>query len=189
MELNYKKNKKKEKDYFERNLKSKSLKKDFFDKVLFINRCSKVVKGGRRFSFSALIVSGNKKGLIGIGLGKSKEIPDAIRKGIEKARKNIKFFNLSKKTILYNTYGKFKGVKVSLFPARNGNGIIANSNIKSILNILGIEDILSKSHGSKNKKSNISATLKALSELRTSRNINQIRKKNKIFKHGTLRHT
>lgn len=154
-----------------------SEKEYYIDKVIHINRCAKVVKGGRRFSFSALIVSGNGKGIVGVGMGKAKEVPEAIRKGTEKARKNAKAFNLVKKTIPHQVFGKFKGGKVLLIPASPGTGIVAGGGVRAILEAVGVNDILSKSLGSNNRMSVIDATLNALSQLRTVDQINSIRGK------------
>lgn len=144
---------------------------DLVEKVVFINRSSKVVKGGRRFSFSALIVTGDKKGRVGIGLGKGAEVADAIRKGGEVAKSQMVKVSLKDTTIPHEIYYTFCGAKVLLRPASPGTGIIAGKTVRSVLESVGIKDILSKSLGSDNAANVVKATLGALRQLRLREDI------------------
>jgi small subunit ribosomal protein S5 len=141
------------------------------DRVIHINRTSKVVKGGRRFSFSALVVVGDGSGNVGYGLGKAKEVPEAIRKGVENAKKNIISVPIQGTTIPYDVIGKFGAGKVMLRPASEGTGVIAGGAARAILEVAGISDILSKCLGSNNPHNVVKATFKALQLLRSPEEI------------------
>jgi small subunit ribosomal protein S5 len=145
------------------------------EKVVFINRSSKVVKGGRRFKFSALVVVGDKKGKVGIALGKAAEVADAIRRGGELARSKMQAVSLKDVTIPHEVYSTYGGAKILLRPASPGTGIIAGKTVRSVLESAGIKDILSKSLGSKNAANVVKATLNALLSLRTREQIYQSR--------------
>lgn len=145
------------------------------EKVIFINRSSKVVKGGRRFSFSALIVTGDKHGKVGLGLGKAGEVADAIRKGGEVSRSRMMGISMSGTTIPHEVFSAFGGAKVLLRPASPGTGIIAGKTVRAVLESVGIKDILSKSLGSSNAANVAKATLAALQQLRVREDIYKAR--------------
>ena len=141
------------------------------EKVIFINRSAKVVKGGRRFSFSALVVSGDKQGRVGLGLGKGGEVTDAIRKGGENAKGGLQAVSLAANTIPHEVYSEFGGAKVLLRPASPGTGLICGKTVRAVVESAGIRDVLSKSLGSKNAANVAKATLQALRRLRTREQI------------------
>jgi small subunit ribosomal protein S5 len=144
---------------------------EIVEKVVFINRSSKVVKGGRRFKFSALVVVGDKKGKVGIALGKAAEVADAIRRGGELARNKMVSVSLKDATIPHEIYSTFGGAKILLRPASPGTGIIAGKTVRAVLESAGVKDILTKSLGSKNAANVVKATLNALLSLRTREQI------------------
>ena len=141
------------------------------ERVVCINRSSKVVKGGRNFSFSALIVAGDRGGHVGVGFGKSHEVADAIRKGSELARKSLCKVPMRGQTIPHAVTAKFRSTKVLIRPASPGTGIIAGGGVRSVLELCGVRDVLSKVLGSKNPVNVVKATMLAISRLRTKQEI------------------
>ena len=144
---------------------------ELVEKVVFINRSAKVVKGGRRFNFSALIVVGDKHGRVGVGLGKAGEVADAIRKGGEMARSQMVGVSLKNATIPHEVFSHYCGAKVLLRPASPGTGIIAGKTVRAVLESAGVKDVLTKSLGSKNAANVVKATLQALLTLRLREDI------------------
>ncbi|MCI0382511.1 MAG: 30S ribosomal protein S5 [Chlamydiae bacterium] len=150
----------------ERFLKAEDFGTEFEEKVLYINRCAKVVKGGRKFSFSALILIGDGQGHIGFGFAKANEVADAIRKGTEAARKHVLTFELEGTTIPHDIFVEWDGAMVLLKPAPEGTGVIAGSKVRSVLELGGVKNVVAKSFGSNNPLNQVRATIKALMSLK-----------------------
>jgi len=144
---------------------------EFEDKVIHINRCAKVVKGGRRFSFAAIVVVGNKKGQVGLGLGKAGEVPEAIKKAGKQAKKNLVTVPIEGTTIPHEVIGHFGASQVLMKPAPEGTGIIASSSVRAILEVAGFKNILTKSLRRDNPHNVVRATFDALTSLRTFQQI------------------
>jgi len=147
------------------------------EKVVFINRCAKVVKGGRRFSFSALIVAGDHAGMVGCGFGKANEVSEAIRKASESAKKAMRKVSVQENTIPHEVIGEFGGGRVLLKPASPGTGVIAGGGVRAVVEAAGIRDVLAKSLGSSNHANVVKATIEALGQLRVREQIYKIRGK------------
>lgn len=151
--------------------------KEYVEKLVRLNRVAKVVKGGRRFSFSALVVVGDQKGKVGFGFGKANDVSEAIKKSLEKAKKNILTVNLQKNTIPHLIIGKYKSARVFLKPAAPGTGVIAGGPIRAVMDAVGVKDILSKSLGSKNTMNILKAVFDGLGKLMNAKKVAENRNK------------
>ena len=159
------------------------------EKVVFINRVTKVVKGGRNFRFSALVVVGDENGHVGVGMGKSIEIPEAIRKGIEDAKKNLVKVEIVGTTVPHEIYGTFGTGRVLIMPAVEGTGIIAGGPARAVLELAGLKDVRAKSLGSNNPRNMVNATINGLASLRSAEQIAKLRGKSVeeiLIKHNLL---
>lgn len=153
----------------DKNVKSGDI--ELKDKVVAINRVTKVTKGGRHFSFAAIVVVGNENGIVGEGLGKANEVTEAITKAIDKAKKNLVKVPIHKGTIPHEHMARYGGAKVLLKPASNGTGVIAGGAMRAVLESVGIHDVLAKSQGSSNPHNLVKATIKALAEMKSANDI------------------
>ena len=145
------------------------------DTVVKVFRCSKVVKGGRRFSFAAMVVVGDRDGTVGVGYGKANEVPQAVEKAVKDAKKNLCQIELDERTIPHQVEGKYRATKITLVPASAGTGVIAGSSARAVLEYAGVQDVLTKVYGSTSTKNVVKATLDGLLKLRSKEMVESLR--------------
>jgi small subunit ribosomal protein S5 len=145
------------------------------DTVVKVFRCSKVVKGGRRFSFAALVVVGDRDGTVGVGYGKANEVPQAVEKAVKDAKKNLCRIELIERTIPHQTHGKYRATRITMVPASPGTGVIAGSSARAVLEYAGVQDVLTKVYGSTSAKNVVKATLDGLLKLRSKEMVESLR--------------
>ena len=167
-------------DRRDRDNRDRDRDKEFTEKLIKLNRVAKVVKGGRRFSFSALVVVGDQKGRVGLGFGKANDVTEAIRKSIEKAKKNMITLPLKNGTLPHEVIGKFKSAEVLMKPAAPGTGVIAGGPVRAIMDVSGVTDILSKSLGSKNTINIVKAVFAGFADIMDAKQIARNRGKNLV---------
>ena len=154
---------------------SEQEEKPLEDTVVKVYRCSKVVKGGRRFSFAALVVVGDRTGTVGVGYGKANEVPRAVEKGVKDAKKDLHKLVLAGRTIPHQVHGKYRATKIVLVPASPGTGVIAGSSARAVLEYAGVQDVLTKVYGSTSAKNVVKATLDGLMKLRDKEMVESLR--------------
>ena len=154
---------------------SEQEEKPLEDTVVKVFRCSKVVKGGRRFSFAALVVVGDRAGTVGVGYGKANEVPRAVEKGMKDAKKSLHKIALTGRTIPHQVHGKYRATKIALVPASPGTGVIAGSSARAVLEYAGVQDVLTKVYGSTSAKNVVKATLDGLLKLRNKEMVEYLR--------------
>lgn len=159
----------------EKQLMDREERRQYDDNVVKVYRCSKVVKGGRRFSFAALVVVGDRNGNVGVGYGKANEVPNAVEKARKRATRDLEAVSLTGGTIPHEVFGRFGSSRVKLLPAQTGTGVIAGQSVRAVLELAGVHDCLTKVYGSTSPKNLVKATLNALMSLRNRESVARLR--------------